>query len=229
MSPEKSARDFVRADREHRRLLSLHAFEDAARARGYVYVGGVDEAGRGPLAGPVVAACVVASGRLMLRGLNDSKQVRPERREELAEGIRALCAAWAIGSASVDEIDRLNIYWASVLAMERAIAGVAVAPEYLITDAVRIPSFASPQEPLIKGDARSAVVAAASILAKVHRDRLLVELDTVEPRYGFAAHKGYATPQHLEALRMHGPSIYHRLGFRRVRYAQLVLEGVVRD
>src|SRR5262249_27080199 len=121
------------------------------------------------------------------------------------------------------EIDRLNIYWASVLAMERAIASLGAAPEYLITDAVRIRSFGGPQEPLVHGDARCAVVAAASILAKVHRDALMVELDREDSRYGFAFHKGYSTPHHIEALRVHGPSVHHRANWARVRDAQLAL------
>lgn len=208
-------------ERERRRLHRLHAFENAARERGFTFIGGVDEVGRGPLAGPVVAACVVCDGPLMIRGLNDSKQVRPELRTEIAEEIKERCSAWAIGVAGVEEIDRLNIYWASVLAMERAIASLHVAPQYLITDAVRIKSFAAPQEPLIKGDARSAMVAAASIVAKVHRDGLLTELHKADPRYGFADHKGYATPEHLAALKAYGPSPHHRSGWYRVREAQL--------
>jgi ribonuclease HII len=208
-------------ERERRRLHRIHAFENAAREKGFVYVGGVDEVGRGPLAGPVVAACVVASEPLMIRGLNDSKQVPHDLRVEIAETVKAKCAAWAIGVASVAEIDRLNIYWASVLAMERAIASLTIAPEYLITDAVRIKSFTGAQEPLIKGDARSAIVAAASILAKVHRDRLLVELHEEDPRYGFAEHKGYGTPEHIRALKEHGPCVHHRSGWYRVREAQL--------
>jgi ribonuclease HII len=210
-------------ERERRRLHRLHRFEYAARERGFVLVGGIDEVGRGPLAGPVVAACVVASKPLLLRGLNDSKQVRAELRLELAERIKAGVVTWAIGSATVAEIDRLNIYWASILAMERAIEQLACAPQYLITDAVRIRSYAGPQEPLIHGDARCAVVAAASIVAKVYRDALLVELDRADPRYGFALHKGYSTPLHLEALRLHGPSVHHRANWARVRDAQLEL------
>ena len=208
-------------ERERRRLHRIHAFENAARDKGFLYIGGVDEVGRGPLAGPVVAACVVCSDPLMIRGLNDSKQVRPELRLEIAETIKAQCSAWAVGVATVAEIDRLNIYWASVLAMERAIASLTVAPQYLITDAVRIKSFAGPQEPLIKGDARSATVAAASIVAKVHRDGLLAELHESDPRYGFADHKGYATPEHIAALKQFGPSPHHRSGWYRVREAQL--------
>lgn len=210
-------------ERERRRLQRLHRFEHAARARGFVLVGGIDEVGRGPLAGPVVAACVVAAEPLFIRGLNDSKLVRAEARTAIAEVIKVRATAWALGSACVAEIDRLNIYWASVLAMERAIAALEAAPEYLITDAVRIRSFTGPQEPLIHGDARCAVVAAASILAKVHRDALMVELDREDPRYGYALHKGYSTPHHLQALRQHGPSIHHRANWARVRDAQLAL------
>ncbi len=224
MTPAAAQRKAKNAyERERRRLHRLHRFESAARERGFTLIGGVDEVGRGPLAGPVVAACVVAAAPLMIKGLNDSKQVRPELREEISLEIKARASAWAIGSASVAEIDRLNIYWASVLAMERAIAQLACGPEYLITDAVRIRSFEGPQEPLIRGDARCAVVAAASIVAKVHRDALLVELDREDPRYGFALHKGYSTPRHLEALREHGPSVHHRANWARVRDAQLEL------
>ena len=208
-------------ERERRRLHRLHRFEVAARERGFTLIGGVDEVGRGPLAGPVVAACVVAGKPLFITGLNDSKLLRREQREEIAETVKLQAAAWAVGVASVNEIDRLNIYWASVLAMERAIAALAQPPEYLITDAVRIRSFGRPQEPLIRGDARCAVVAAASIVAKVYRDALLVELDREDPRYGFAEHKGYATPAHIEALSRFGPCIHHRANWARVRDAQL--------
>ena len=211
-------------ERERRRLHRLHRYEIAAREKGFMLLGGVDEAGRGPLAGPVVAACVVAREPLMLKGLNDSKQVRREMREELAQQIRECAAGWGIGVASVDEINKLNIYWASVLAMERAIAALECEPpEYLFTDAVRIKSFSGPQEPLVKGDAICAVVSAASILAKVHRDALLAELHAVDPRYGFDEHKGYGTPTHIAALKLHGPSVHHRSAWWRVRDAQLEL------
>ena len=211
---------------ERRRLQRLHRYENAARERGLLFVAGVDEVGRGPLAGPVIAACVMTDGPLMLAGLNDSKKVRPERREELAELIKSRVVAWAIGEASVEEIDRINIYWASVLAMERAIAALSRLPDYLITDAVRIKSYLGEQEPVIKGDAKCATVAAASIVAKVHRDGLLVELDRLHPQYGFAEHKGYATPRHLAALEAYGPCDQHRRGFWRVA-AALQLPGIV--
>ena len=204
-------------ERERRRLTRLHAFERQAHERGFVYVGGIDEVGRGPLAGPVVAACVVVDRPLMLRGLDDSKKVRPELRCSLADEIKATVLAWAVGEASVPEIERLNIYWASVLAMERALAALAIVPQYLLTDAVRIRSFTGEQLPVIKGDALCATVAAASIVAKVHRDALLVGIDGRFPGYGFAEHKGYATPQHIEALRRNGPCAEHRVGFLRVR------------
>ena len=213
-------------EREQRRLLRLHRYEDAARANGHRLIGGTDEVGRGPLAGPVVAAVVVLDGPLFLKGLNDSKQVKPELREELDAQIKARCAGWAIGEASVAEIDQLNIYWASVLAMERAIAAAGCAIDYLLTDAVRIKSFTGPQEPVIKGDAKCVTVAAASIVAKVYRDRLLVELGLQYPQYGFADHKGYATQQHIEALTAHGPCAAHRRGFWRVRESLQLLPGL---
>jgi ribonuclease HII len=213
------------AQAERRRLQRLHRYEAEARGQGFLLVAGIDEVGRGPLAGPVVAACVVTDGPLMLRGLNDSKQVTPERRIELAVEICARATAWAIGEATVAEIDRLNIYWASVLAMERALAALARQPEYLLTDAVRIKSYPGPQLPVIKGDAKCATVAAASIIAKVHRDALLVELDRHFPQYGFADHKGYATQQHIAALAAHGPCVHHRRGFWRVKDALLRFPG----
>lgn len=213
-------------ERERRRLHRLHRFECAARANGYALIGGVDEVGRGPLAGPVVAACVIAREPLMLRGLNDSKQVPPEMRVRLAAEIKRNCFAWSIGMASVEEIDRLNIYYASILAMERALADLPRLPEYLITDAVRIRSFAGPQEPLVKGDARCAVVAAASIVAKVHRDTLLVQLHSEDPRYGFASHKGYSTPEHLAAIERYGPCPHHRSNWARIKESLERLYGV---
>ena len=206
-------------ERERRRLVRLHRFERAAQERGFMLVGGIDEVGRGPLAGPVVAACVVADGPLMLQGLNDSKVVMPELRVQLAAKIKARAVAWAVGEASVAEIERFNIYRASILAMERALAALSLVPEYLLTDAVRIRSFVGEQLPVIKGDAKCATVAAASIVAKVHRDAMLVALDALHPQYGFADHKGYSTPRHIAALREHGPCEHHRRSFLRVRQA----------
>ncbi len=206
-------------DRERRRLVRLHAYEREAHGNGHRFVAGIDEVGRGPLAGPVVAACVVTDGPLMLVGLDDSKRVTPELRASLAAEIRSRVVAWAIGEASVAEIEALNIYWASILAMERALAALTTVPHFLLTDAVRIASYVGAQLPVIKGDAKCATVAAASIIAKVHRDGLLVELDRLHPVYGFAEHKGYATPKHLAALAEHGPCPHHRRGFAPVREA----------
>jgi ribonuclease HII len=226
---DKSRKKRNATQRERRRLDRLHAFEERARAAGYRLVGGIDEVGRGPLAGPVVAACVVTDGPLRLRGLNDSKQVPPELRESLAAEIKSACVAWAVGEATVEEIDRINIYWASILAMERALAALHVAPEYLLTDAVRIKAWtAGVQEPVIKGDAKCATVAAASIVAKVHRDALLVALHDQYPAYGFAQHKGYASPQHIAALNAHGPCAEHRRAFWRVRAAWDALPGMAK-
>jgi len=218
---EEAHRRELARRRERRRLLRLHRFERAAHERGYVYVGGVDEVGRGPLAGPVVAACVVVDAPLLLEGLDDSKRVRPDVRRRLAGEIKERACAWAVGEASVEEIDRLNIYWASVLAMERALAALPLAPQYLLTDAVRIRSFTGEQLPVIHGDATCASVAAASIVAKVHRDALLVELHERYPDYGFAENKGYATPHHIAALTKHGPCEQHRRAFWRVQAASL--------
>jgi len=211
-------------ERERRRLVRLHRYERAAFDRGFELIGGIDEVGRGPLAGPVVAACVVANGPLMLTGLDDSKKVPPDRRERLADQIRRRAVAWAVGVASVAEIERFNIYWASILAMERAIAALGERPGFLLTDAVRIRSFGGEQLPVIKGDAKCATVAAASIIAKVHRDALLVELDRLHPQYGFAEHKGYATARHIAALAEHGPCEHHRKQFWRVRDALTLFE-----
>lgn len=206
--------------RERRRLKALNYFETQAFARGVRLVGGIDEVGRGPLAGPVVAACVVTTGPLMLDGLDDSKVVRPQRRERLAEEIRAACAAWAIGSACVEEIDHLDIYRATLLAMERAVAALQIQPEYLLVDALRLASFNGEQQALVRGDSRCATIAAASILAKVYRDRLLVDLHARYPAYGFGEHKGYGTERHVAALRAYGPTPEHRR-----RFVETVLRG----
>jgi len=222
----KSRNPLAIKSRVRRRLDRLHRYEETLRDQGFRLIGGIDEVGRGPLAGPVVAACVVTDGPLRLRHLNDSKQVPAEFRPELAEQIKDKVVGWAVGEASVAEIDRLNIYWASVLAMERALAQLVVAPEYLITDAVRIRSWSGRQEPMIKGDANCASVAAASVIAKVYRDALLSSLDPLFPEYGFAENKGYATPHHIEALNTHGPCSMHRRNWWRVQ-AALSLPGIV--
>jgi ribonuclease HII len=179
-----------------------------------VLVAGVDEAGRGPLAGPVVAAAVILDpARRHIRGLRDSKLVPPERREALAARIRDLAIAYAIGVADVGEIDALNILWATMLAMRRAVEALGVAPQEVLVDGDRCPDLACPAFPIVKGDRDIAVISAASIIAKVARDAMLVELDRQYPQYGFAQHKGYATPEHLAALDRHGACPIHRRSF----------------
>jgi ribonuclease HII len=208
---------------ERERLERLHQFEQELWANGITHIAGIDEVGRGPLAGPVIAGCVVIKAPLLLAGLNDSKKVSARRRESLALEIIEASCAHAIGSASVAEIDEYSIGQAVKLAMERALANVSVQPDAVLIDAVRLPSYHGHQQAIIDGDALSAVIAAASIVAKVHRDALLVELDERYPEYGFAKHKGYGTGAHMAALHSHGPTEHHRRSFAPVRaaYARL--------
>jgi ribonuclease HII len=180
-------------------------------------VAGVDEAGRGPLAGPVVAAAVILDVARPIKGLADSKTLTAARRERLVDEIRAHALCCAVGHATVEEIDRLNILQATMLAMCRAVEGLRLVPHRVVVDGNRSPGLRMPVAAVVKGDAKVAAISAASILAKVERDRLCVELDCLYPRYGFAVHKGYATEAHLSALREHGPCIEHRTSFRPVR------------
>jgi ribonuclease HII len=176
-------------------------------------VAGIDEAGRGPLAGPVVAAAVIIGADRRIRGLADSKVLTPEQREALFHVIRERAVAVGVGIVDHETIDRINILQATRLAMAQALAGLAVAPDLVITDFVALSNLACPQRNLVDGDARCASVAAASIIAKVTRDRLMVEADSAFPAYGFARHKGYATPEHLAALGRWGPCPLHRRTF----------------
>jgi ribonuclease HII len=192
--------------------------ERELRARGFALVAGADEVGRGALFGPVVAAAVILSPDRPIAGLNDSKQLDAERREELDALIRERAVAWAVGAVDAARIDSLNIYQASRLAMRMAVEGLRPQPDFLLTDAVPL-DVRLPQRPLIQGDARCHAIAAASIVAKVHRDACMREWDRVYPEYGLASHKGYSTPEHLAALEAHGPSPLHRLSFEPVRLA----------
>ena len=192
-------------------------FEELALADGFRLVAGVDEVGRGCLAGPVVAAaCILDVSKPLPDGLNDSKQVVPERREEIAAELRSECTAYAVGVVDAVEIDRINILEATRLAMRLAIAGLAPNPDYLLIDAVQLKGLSIPQRSIIKGDSLSASIAAASILAKTYRDDLMRRLDIEYPGYGFAEHVGYGTKTHREALRIHGPCPLHRRTFRGV-------------
>jgi len=193
-------------------------YERAARKAGYRVIAGLDEAGRGSLFGPVFAAAVVLDPDRPIRGLDDSKALEPERREVLAGRIQERVAAWAVGAADVFEIDRINIYQASLLAMTRALEQLPTKYDYLLLDAVKL-RIPVAQKSLIHGDARSFSIAAASILAKVHRDAALTAWDRVFPEYGLAKNKGYSTPDHLAALEREGPTTLHRFSFEPVRNA----------
>ena len=182
-------------------------------------IAGVDEAGRGPLAGPVVAAAVILDPARPIVGLADSKQLSPARRERLATEIRAKALAWALGRAEVAEIDRLNILQASLLAMQRAVTALHIAPEKVLVDGNRCPQLACPCQAIVKGDATVPAIGAASILAKVARDAELRELHDRYSQYDFARHKGYPTAAHLDALRRHGPCPEHRRSFAPVAAA----------
>jgi ribonuclease HII len=185
---------------------------------------GVDEAGRGPLAGPVVAAAVILDDVHVIRGLRDSKTLSPSTRERLALEVRARSLCCSVAQASVEEIDRLNILQATLLAMRRAVEGLRLPPTLVLVDGNRLPLLRMPAEAIIRGDAKVAAISAASIVAKVHRDALLVALHERHPAYGFAEHKGYPTPDHLAALRLHGACVAHRRSFAPVR---AVLDGRV--
>jgi ribonuclease HII len=199
-------------------------FEREARKQGWMRIAGLDEAGRGALFGPVFAAAVILNPKRRIVGLDDSKKLTPERREELAPRIREHALAWAVAEVDAQRIDAWNIYQASRQAMTAALQQLSVQPDYLLLDAMQLDVFIE-QKSLIKGDARSVSIAAASILAKTHRDERMQEWDAVYPQYGLARHKGYSTPEHLEALRVHGPSPFHRYSFAPVRDANCWAAG----
>ena len=199
-------------------LTPLARFDQDRRRKHHVRrLGGLDEAGRGALAGPVVAGCVVLEPGVRLEGVDDSKVLRPAKREQLVETILEGASAWALGWATAVEVDRYNVLQATLIAGGRAVADLATPPEFLLTDYLNLPDAPCPIEALVDGDARSQAIAAASILAKVARDRIMTVLDAEYPQYGFAGHKGYGTRKHLEALETHGPSTLHRLTFKGVR------------
>lgn len=200
-------------EEEKIRLEGMKGFEKEYRACGLI--AGIDEAGRGPLAGPVVAAAVILPEDAFLMYLDDSKKVTEKRREVLFDQIRETAVSYGIGMASPERIDEINILQATYEAMRSAVREVAssVRPDVLLNDAVTIPEVDIPQIPVIKGDAKCLCIAAASILAKVTRDRYMAEMDRLYPEYGFARHKGYGTKQHIEALKEYGPCPIHRRSF----------------
>ena len=217
----KRIRGRYRSNRsEGQRLHVLLRFELELWTEGYSMVAGVDEAGMAPLAGPVVAGAVILPQNYKLRGLNDSKKILdPEKRDELAAQIKQDAFCWSVGFAEVEEIDKINIYHAGLLAMQRAVAGLNSQPDFILVDARKIPNCTTPQRGIIRGDALSASIAAASIIAKTTRDAHMLELDRLYSGYGLASHKGYPTPEHCRALKELGALPIHRRSFARVRQA----------
>ncbi len=208
-----------------RKLKCTQKYEKAAWGAGAKLVAGVDEVGRGSLFGPVVAGACILEPDYRIRGLRDSKLLAEKDREILADRIREHCVAWAVASVDVARIDQINIYHASRLAMVESVSALSVRPDHLLIDAMKI-DFECPQTAIIHGDALSISIAAASILAKVHRDALIREWDPVYPQYALASNKGYYTQKHLRALREHGPSPLHRQSFAPVWQAGVTQESL---
>jgi ribonuclease HII len=196
--------------------------ENAARREGALRIAGLDEVGRGPMFGPVVAAAAILPKGCRLKGLTDSKQLTEKARNGLDQEIRANAITWAVAAVDVETIDRINIRRASLLAMRMAVEQLALTPDYLLIDGLDTIDWPCKQRAVVQGDATSMSIAAASVLAKVYRDRLLVELDAVYPGYGLARHKGYCSAEHLEALKRLGPTPLHRKTYRPV--AQIEIE-----
>jgi len=195
--------------------------EEAARSRGALRIAGIDEVGRGPLFGPVVAAAVILPRGCPLPGLDDSKKLTEKKRNELDREIRLNAVSWAIAAVAAEEIDRINIRQASLKAMRLAVEQLSLRPDYLLVDGRDTIDWQCPQQAVIAGDGTSFSIAAASVLAKVHRDRLLVELDSEFPGYGLAQHKGYPCPEHLAALERLGPTPLHRKSYHPVAQSAL--------
>ncbi len=198
-------------------LMSLH--EQRLLSKGFVKIAGVDEAGRGPLAGPVVAAACILPQNAFFANLNDSKQVSEKQRERLFKELTETDGViYGIGEASALEIDQINILRATFLAMQRAVQALSISPDYLLIDGNRAPHFKIPTETIVKGDSLSISIAAASIIAKVYRDKLMEELDQKWPMYGFSKHKGYGTKEHIESIKKWGPCPDHRQTFAPIRH-----------
>lgn len=200
--------------------IDLWSIEHACFAEGFQTVCGVDEAGRGPLAGPVCAAAVILPADLQIPGLNDSKKLTDKKRRELYDVITQQAAAYAIALVDHKRIDEINILQATYQAMQNAVAQLPVAPDMILVDGNRAPEFSAAVKTVVKGDSLSASIAAASVLAKVTRDRLMEELDETYPQYGFAIHKGYGTKRHYEALTTYGPCDIHRMTFLKKFYGE---------
>lgn len=206
------------AKSEISRLKKMSLYEEQLRSEGFLQIAGIDEAGRGPLAGPVVAAACILPNGAFFEHLNDSKQLTSEQRDILFEQITTCSGLfYGIGIVDVETIDEINILRGTLLAMQKAVAALPVKPDYLLIDGNQLPLFSIPAKAIVGGDALSISIAAASIIAKVTRDRMMEKLDAQYPLYSFKKHKGYATPQHLNAIKLHGPSPIHRKSFDPVR------------
>lgn len=213
----KSVRDLSKKieklERERLRLNSLNFYEDEGYKNGFLCIGGVDEAGRGPLAGPVVSSVVIFEKDTFIEGINDSKKLSKEKRNEIFEIIKEKAIDYGIGIVNNIDIDKFNILNATYMATKKALSQLKVKPDYLLTDALTIPSEKMVQNSIVKGDTKSISIAGASILAKVTRDNIMYEYDKTYPHYGFKNHKGYGTKEHYEALRKYGISDIHRKTF----------------
>jgi ribonuclease HII len=199
--------------RERERMGRMYSYERQVWAMGYKLVAGLDEVGRGPLAGPVVAAAVILPGEVAIPGLEDVKRLSGKRRQEVYDLIRQTAVAIGIGMVHPEGIDEANVMMATYKAMVKAVGDLAIAPDYLLIDALHLPNVSQPQAPIVGGDGQSISIAAASVVAKVVRDEYMVEMDRLYPQYGFANHKGYGTLEHREALERHGPCPIHRKSF----------------
>ena len=213
MTDKKSEKKRETQEKEHRRFIAMCAFEEEAYAAGARLVAGMDEAGRGPLAGPVVAACVILPRDVFIAGLNDSKKCSPKLRDRLYDEIIEKAVAFGVGMADEKCIDDINILNATKSAMKSAYDTLKPRPDILLIDAVRLEALDIQQHPIIKGDTLSISIAAASIIAKVTRDRLIDEMDALYPEYGFGKHKGYGTEEHINAIKKYGICPIHRISF----------------
>ena len=209
----KMAKKLDAIRKEEERLELINTYENEGYSKGYLYIGGIDEAGRGPLAGPVVASVVVLKPNTKIEGINDSKKISEAKREELLDIIKEQALDYGIGIVNNEDIDEINILNATYLAMKKAINCLKNTPDYLLIDAATIPGIDIDQKPIIKGDSKSISIAAASIFAKVTRDNIMYQYDEMFPEYGFKSHKGYGTKEHYEAIEKYGITRIHRKSF----------------
>ncbi len=213
MQAERLEKQRLAHEKEIQRLENMYIYERQAFLQGHKMVAGMDEAGRGPLAGPVVAACVILPENCLIEGVNDSKKLSPEKRDKLYDVIVEKAVSFGVGIVDEKTIDEINILNATKLAMKKALEQLKPSPDLLLIDALELKDIDIPQKAIIKGDALSLSIAAASIIAKVTRDRLIDEADSIYPSYGFKDHKGYGTPQHIEAIKKFGICPIHRISF----------------